>query len=173
MEEKKTITDEVVSMNYEYDAAGVSFDFIGMNNDTALVCECDSAIKEKITKALADMDYHVTEPATDREALKNMRFHAYDLVVVDEKFATDSQGSNEVLSYLQHMSATTRRHTLVALLSDSYRTLDNMAAFNQSVNLVINKKNIDDFAAIIKRGVDDNKTFYNVFRETLKKTGRI
>lgn len=171
MEEKKSTADEVISM--DYDSAGVSFDFIGMNNDTALICEPDSAIKEKITQALTDMNYHVTESDTDREALKNMRFHTYDLVVIDEKFAMESQGINEVLSYLQNISAAARRNTLVTLLSDNYRTMDNMVAFNKSVNLIINKKNVDDFAAIIKRGLDDNKAFYNVFRESLKKTGRI
>lgn len=171
MEEKTSVADEVISM--DYDSAEVSFDFIGMNNETALVCEFDPAIKEKITKALTDMNYHVTEPSSDREALKNMRFHTYDLVVIDENFATESQGTNEVLSYLQNLSAATRRNTLVTLLADNYRTMDNMVAFNKSVNLVINKKNIDDFAAIIQRGLDDNKAFYNVFRESLKKVGRI
>ncbi len=171
MEEKKSVADEVTSMNY--DAAGVSFDFIGVNNETVLVCESDAALKEKITKSLADLSYHITEPATDREALKNMRFHTYDLIVIDENFATEAQGNNEVLNYLQNLSAATRRNTMVTLLSDNHRTMDNMAAFNKSVDLVINKKNIDNFAAIIKRGLDDNKSFYNVYRETLRKTGRI
>ncbi|MEN6622106.1 MAG: hypothetical protein ABFD50_11205 [Smithella sp.] len=171
MEEETSIVDEVISM--DYDSAGVSFDFIGMNNDAALVCEQDAVIREKITKTLTDMNYHVTESATDREALKNMRFHTYDLIIIDENFAMESQGNNEVLTYLQNISAAARRNALVTMLSDNYRTMDNMAAFNKSVNLVINRKNIDDFAAIIKRGLDENKTFYNVFRESLKKTGRI
>jgi hypothetical protein len=47
-----------------------------------------------------------------------------------------------------------------------------MAAFNKSVNLVINPKNIDDFEKILKRALADNIAFYRVFKETLMKFGR-
>jgi hypothetical protein len=66
----------------------------------------------------------------------------------------------------------TRRRFLVALISDKYRTTDNMAAFNRSVNLVINLKNIDDVGKIIKQGVADNRAFYHIFQETLVKMGK-
>jgi CheY-like chemotaxis protein len=173
MEEKKSLVNEVASAGY--DAGEKPFDFIGTNTETALVCESDPAIKEKVTKILIDMGYHVTEPAAGREALKSMRFHAYDLVIVNENFdiTTDAQGSNEVLNYLQNLATAARRNIFVALISDNYRTMDNMMAFNKSVNLVINKKNIDDFATIIKRGLEDNKAFYGIFKETLRKMGRV
>lgn len=172
MEEKTSLANEVASAGY--DAAEKPFDFISATSETALVCESDPTIKEKITKTLIGMGYHITESASGREALKSMRFHTYGLVVVDENFdVADSQGSNEVLNYLQNMATASRRNTFVALLSDNYRTMDNMMAFNKSVNLVINKKNIDDFATIIKQGLDDNKAFYGIFRETLKKLGRV
>jgi DNA-binding response OmpR family regulator len=172
MEEKMSLANEVACAGY--DAAEKSFDFISANNETALVCESEPALKEKVTRVLVNMGYHVTESASGREALKSMRFHTYDLIVLNENFGiTDSESSNDVLSYLQNLAAAARRNTFVALLSDNYRTMDNMMAFNKSVNLVINKKNIDDFTAIIKRGLDDNKAFYSIFKETLKKLGRV
>ena len=67
----------------------------------------------------------------------------------------------------------TRRNIFVALVTDRFRTNDNMAAFNKSVNLVINPKNIDACEKIIKRAVADNTAFYRVFKETLKKFGRV
>ena len=172
MEEKTSLANEVDSAGY--DAAEKPFDFINANSETALVCESDRAIKEKITKILVNMGYHVTEPASGREALKSMRFHIYDLVIINENFdVADAQSSNEVLNYLQNLAAAARRNTFVALLSDNYRTMDNMMAFNKSVNLMINKKNIGDFSIIISQGLADNKAFYGIFRETLKKLGRI
>jgi len=48
-----------------------------------------------------------------------------------------------------------------------------MAAFNKSVNLVINTKNIDDARTIIKWGISENTAFYRVFRESMQKTGKI
>lgn len=172
MEEKTSLANEVDSAGY--DAAEKPFDFISANSETALVCESDPAIKEKITKILVNMGYHVTEPASGREALKSMRFHIYDLVIINENFdVADAQSSNEVLNYLQNLAAAVRRNTFVALLSDNYRTMDNMMAFNKSVNLMINKKNIGDFSIIISQGLADNKAFYGIFKETLKKLGRI
>jgi len=171
-EEKKSLANEVASAGYN--AAEKPFDFIGADSATALVCEVDPVIKERITKILAGLSYHVTESATGREALKNMRFHTYDLIIVSENFdMADAQDGNEVLNYLQSMAAATRRNIFVALLTDNYRTMDSMMSFNKSVNLVINKKNIDDFAEIIKGGLDDNKAFYGILKDTLKKQGRV
>ncbi len=51
--------------------------------------------------------------------------------------------------------------------------MDNMAAFGESVNLVINLENIDDAGAIIERGIADNETFYGAFKDALKKAGRL
>ena len=170
---KKSLVNAVAAAGY--DAGEKPFDFISAGTETALVCEADPAIKEKITKALKNMDYQVTEPVTGREALKSMRFHSYDLVVVNEKFdGTDNEtSSNEVLYYLQNLAAAARRNIFVALLSDNYRTMYYMMAFNNSVNMVINKKNIDDFATIIQRGLADNQAFYGIFKEALKKLGRV
>jgi len=58
------------------------------------------------------------------------------------------------------------------LVSEKYRTMDNMAAFNRSVNIVINLKSIEDAGKIIKQGVVDNRAFYHVFQETMQKTGK-
>ncbi|MEN6373841.1 MAG: hypothetical protein ABFD75_03535 [Smithella sp.] len=171
MEEKISLTDDVLSASY--DAAEISFDFIG-DSETALICEADAAIKEKITQVLKDMGYHVTESDSGRDALKNMRFHSYNLIVINENFGlADAQSSNDVLIYLQNLAAATRRNTFVTLLSDNYRTMDNMMAFNKSVNLIINKKNMDDFARIIKQGVEESRAFYATLKDSLKKLGRI
>ena len=66
-----------------------------------------------------------------------------------------------------------RRNMFVALISDRYRTMDNMMAFNKSVNLIINSKNIEDVGKILSRGITDTELFYRVYKETLKATGRI
>jgi len=47
-----------------------------------------------------------------------------------------------------------------------------MIAFNNSANLVINTKNMDDLEKILKRALTEHREFYQVFKETLKKTGR-
>jgi hypothetical protein len=66
----------------------------------------------------------------------------------------------------------TRRRTFVALIGEKHRTMDNMAAFNRSVNLVVHLKDIDRIGEIVKQGVANHRAFYHVFRESLQKVGK-
>ena len=128
---------------------------------------------KKIANALNLMEYHITMAENSRDALKKMRYHPYDLVVVNESFSSDGPDTNMVLLYLERLNMTVRRNIFVAMISDNIRTMDQMMAFRHSVNIIINTKNIDDFAKIIQRGLTDTELFYRVFMETLKEEGRI
>lgn len=167
---EKTIIDEVAAGTY--DASEKPFDFIEKGAKTALLCEPDPVIRNKIRTALENMEYHITEPESAREVLKQMRFHVFDMVVLNERFDTTDPDANTVLKYLDRLTMDTRRDMFVALVTDRFRTMDNMVAFNKSVNLTVNLKNIDDIEKILKTGVADNTMFYSIFKETLTKTGR-
>jgi DNA-binding NtrC family response regulator len=170
MDEQKDLVNEVASAGY--DAADRPFDFVDEGGATALICESDPALREKLTEALKENSYQVTAPASAKDVLKAMRFHIFDVVVLNERFETEDPEANDVMQYLENMAMNMRRRFFVALISDRFRTMDNMAAFNRSVNIVINPKNIDDTAKIIKQGVADNRSFYHVFSETLQKMGK-
>jgi CheY-like chemotaxis protein len=170
MEEQKALLNEVALEGY--DAADRPFDFLAEGGATALVCEPDPAVREKIGGELKELGYQITAPASAKDALKAMRFHVFDVVVLNELFDTANPEGNSVLQYLENLNMTTRRRIFVALVSEKYRTMDNMAAFNRSVNIVINLKSIGDAGKIVKQGVADNKAFYHVFQETLQKMGK-
>ncbi len=168
---RKSLADEVSAG--QYDAADKPFDYIDEGTLTALVCDSDSGIKARVRAALESLSYRVTEASTAREALKQMRFHVFDLVVLNEMFDTDQAENNHVLKYLGRLAISTRRQMFVALLSAEQRTMDNMAAFTKSVNIIVNMKNIDEVGNVLGAGVADNKSFYRPFNETLKKLGRL
>jgi DNA-binding NtrC family response regulator len=170
MEEEKTLLKEVASEGY--DAADRPFDFVEEGGATALICESDPTVREKISGILKEFGYQITAAAVAKDALKAMRFHVFDVVVLNELFDAADPQANGVLCYLEDMPMTTRRRFFVALVSSQFRTMDNMAAFNGSVNIIINLKNIDEMGKIIKQGVADNKAFYHVFQETLQKMGK-
>ncbi len=155
-----------------YNASDKPFDFIPDGGSTALICEPDHSIRTKIIDILKEMNYHITESASAQDALKKMRFHVYDMVVLNEYFDTEDPKVNDVLKYLNRLPMSVRRNIFVVLVSNRFRTMDNMASFTDSANLVINEANIDDVDTIIKRGIADNKSFYRVFKESLRKTGR-
>jgi CheY-like chemotaxis protein len=156
-----------------YNPADRPFDFIEEEGKTALVCEQHPLLKKPIIESLEQMEYQITVAESARDALKRMRYHVYDIVVVDEDFDTDNPEANGVLIYLERLGMSVRRNIFVALVSSRHRTMDNMTAFLKSVNLIVNSKNIDDFSKIVSRGLTDHLSFYRVFREKLKETGRI
>ncbi|HHP7234498.1 MAG TPA: zinc-ribbon domain-containing protein [Desulfobacterales bacterium] len=155
-----------------YDASEKPFDFIEEEGQTALVCESDATALKKIVSTLNLLEYHVTVSDSGRDALKKMRYHQYDLVVVNESFFCDGPDANMVLLYLERLNMSTRRNIYVVMISSKYRTMDQMMAFRHSVNMIVNTKNIDDIGKIIQRGLTDNDFFYRVFKESLKEVGK-
>ena len=90
------------------------------------------------------------------KALKTMRYHSYDLIVVNEFFDTKNPDANGVLIYLERLNMSVRRNIYVALISSRFRTMDNMTAFQKSVNMIVNIDNIADFDKILRRGMADS-----------------
>jgi len=146
------------------------FDFIEEEGLTALVCEQDPNIKKKVIEALDIMEYHITVAESGRDALKKMRYHVYDIIIINETFNSDSLDKNMVMLFLERLPMSMRRNTFVIMISTRFRTLDRMLAFRYSVHIIINSKNIDNFAKIVSRGLTDNELFCQVFNESLKDT---
>jgi len=158
--------------NGSYNAAEKPFDFIEEEGLTALVCEPNPLVRKTVTAALELMEYQITKAESSRDALKRMRYHNYDLFVVNENFNTDNPESNGILLYLERLNMTVRRNMFIALISDRFRTMDNMMALNKSVNLIINIKNIEDIGKILSRAITDNEFFYRILKGTLKEVGK-
>ena len=143
------------------------FDFVEEEGKTALVCESDPEILDQVSQVLEVLEYHITVPKSSRDALKKLRYHSYDIVLVNEIFDTQDPDINGVLIYLERLSMEERRNLFVSLLSSRFRTMDQMAAFQKSVNIVVNLNNIQDFDKILRRSLADHDLFYRVYRECL------
>jgi predicted Zn finger-like uncharacterized protein len=155
-----------------YDASEKPFDFLAPGVKTALVCESDAGVLSKLRIALKQMGYHTVEPENTTDALKKMRFHAFDLIVMNELFDCPSPDDNPILTSLNDLAMSVRRNMFVALITTRFRTMDNMAALNKSVNMVIHLRNLDEIAKILRRAIDEHLAFYSVFQAALVKTGR-
>ena len=156
-----------------YDASEKPFDFLAPGVKTALLCESDTGALSKLRFALKQMGYHTVEPESATNALKKMRFHSFDLIVMNELFDCLSPDDNPILTYLNDLVISVRRNMFVALMTTRFRTMDNMAAFNKSVNMVIHLRNLDEIAKILRRAIDEHQAFYSVFQESLIKTGKV
>ncbi len=147
------------------DTSDKPFDFVEEEGKTALVCESDPMLKKAILPVLEVLEYHVTEAKNSREALKTMRFYGYNLIVVNEYFDTRDPDTNGVLIYLERLNMAIRRDIYVAMVTNRFRTMDHMIAFQKSVNMVVNVDNIADFDKILRRGMADHGLFYQAFKD--------
>lgn len=151
-----------------YDAADKPFDFVDDGRQTSLVCMTRGA--DAVTGAL-EARGHVVKRADDTaDALLNMRYHLFDIVVVDEGF--DRPGGHGVLGALRLLEMVSRRRIFVVLITERYRTMDSMAAFHESVNLVVNPSSLNEVDKILERTIKEHEQFYAVFNDSLKKTGK-
>lgn len=165
-----SVTNEVPSD--EYSADDKPFDFLEQGVQTALVCEDDPATREKMSSKLKKMNYGVTEVSSQRDAMKNMRFHVYDLIVLNELFESSTLENNHILRYLNSLNMAMRRDIFVVLVGNNFRTMDNMTAFANSVNIVVNSKDLNQLEMILKKSLADHQEFYRTFTAALRSVGK-
>ena len=151
------------------DTAEKPFDFLEEEAKTSLVCVMDHEIAARISSVLTDLEYHNTVAEGARDALKKIRYHNFDIIILDELFDCKNFHFNGVLIYLQQLPMAIRRHLFVVLLTNRFRTMDNIEAFHKSVNLIINMANINEFKKVLLRGIADNEVFYKIFKTASKK----
>lgn len=155
----------------DYDASEKPFDFLEEEGNTALICENDPEILKQINIVLGIMDYSVTVAESVRDALKKMKYHTYNMMLINETFDGSDPDSNGLLVYVERLSMDVRRNIFVGLLTRRYATMDNMMAFIKSVNIVINIKDIGSIDRILTRGINENDLFYAAFKDSAKKLG--
>lgn len=150
-------------------AMGNPFDWLEEGAVTALICEPDEKVRARIASVLKSMNYHVSETQTPRDALKQMRSHEFNLVALNENFGTPNPDANHVLKFLDQLLMEVRREIFVVLFTDRFKTMDNMMAFNKSVNMIINLSDLDNLEKILQRGINENDAFFRIYRELSKK----
>jgi len=149
-------------------AADKPFQFIEEEGEIALICEADPVVRKRVNDILTLMEYHVTTVSEAREALRKIRYQNFNVIVVNELFGTDNPDENGILIFLERLPMETRRNMFVAMITDRYRTMDYMMAFNRSVNLIINKENAGEMDKILSKGLTDFDMFYRIYKETLQ-----
>jgi CheY-like chemotaxis protein len=147
------------------------FDFAEEESKTALVCETDPQVRKKIAEVLNTMEYHITEATGARDALKRLRFHVYDIIIVNENFDAAPPETSSVMAYLERMEMDIRRQIFVVLFSKQHQTMDHMLALKKSVNMIFNMKHIDKIGAILGRGLADRDLFYRIYYESQTNLG--
>lgn len=146
-------------------------DDFGPGELTALVCDKENTAD--IERALEEMNYRMSLATDASTAVNKIKFNTYNLIIINENYDGFSLKENPVIKYLNPMPMRERRYIFVVLIGDNFKTTDNMTAFSLSVNLVVNTKDINKLANILKRGIQENEQFYKIFKESLTAAGKV
>jgi hypothetical protein len=145
-------------------------EFFEIGDKTSLIC-ADPETKDAVKATLRELGfkYHVAE--TPELAVEHMRYTNYDCIVVHENFAGSTLRSNAVLNYLSPLSMAQRRYSFVCLVGPSFKTLDAMQAFGQSVHLTLNPIDLPNLGPILKKGLAEFESLYRAYKDTLANVG--
>ncbi len=152
--------------------AGSSFEFYEEGVKLGLVAASDSDQLKKLKQVVEELGYKYVPVENTSDAISKMRFHTFDLVVLSDQFDGIELAQSPILQYMNHLSMFIRRRMFVALVGDSFNTMDQMMAFSMSANLVINSREMDNLTNIMKGSIADNEKFYKVFFDTLLEVGK-
>jgi len=145
-------------------------DFFEVGDRTSLIC-ADPGTTEVVRTTIRELGFKFHTADTPELAVERMRYTNYDCIVTHENFAGGSLKSNAVLNYLTPLPMSQRRNSFLCLIGASFKTLDAMQAFAQSVHLVLNPADLPNFTAILKKGLSEFDLLYRAYRDTLAGAG--
>lgn len=145
-------------------------DFFELGDKTSLIC-ADPNTTEAAKHSLRELGYKFHTGETPEMALERLRYTNYDCIIIHENFAGSSLRSNAVLNYLATLPMAQRRYSFVCLIGGSFKTLDAMQAFTQSVHLVLNPADLPNLAVVLKKAIAQFEALYRTYKETIASMG--
>ncbi len=171
--EHKEYLENLDSSGYEYRDVEEALQLIYEEGEKlCLVMGSPHVDMDAVKKGIEDAGYRVVEAEDTRTALSKMRFHHFDMAVLCDNFDGVGIEQSPIISYMNHLPMSSRRRIFLVLVGDQFKSMDQMMAFAMSANLVVNIKDTDKMAPILKRSLADHELFYKVFMETLEEIGK-
>ena len=167
---KEKKAEEEFLSEYEDDTSPLEFFEEGVK--LAIVLESNDLHLSDITIALEELGYKVIQPLNLQEAMSKIRLHPFDMIILSDGFDGKTLDGNPIINYLNHLSMSVRRKIFLVLLSERFKTMDNMMAFAMSANLVVNPEDLPNMRLILKKGTSENEKFYKVYMDTLREVGK-
>jgi hypothetical protein len=133
----------------------------------------DENLNRIIKPAVEERNFKFISAPTIREALLKLRYHHFDLMILADGFDGQEIYGGPIMNYLNHMSMSGRRRIFLTLISDRYKTMDEMMAYSLSANMVVCTREIGSLAILLKRGLQEYEQFYKIFMDILQEEGKI
>lgn len=150
----------------------MSRDFLEVGEKGALICD-DGENAGALQTTIEAMGFRCHRANTPEEALEKIAYTTYDLISVAEELGGETVETNPVLLHLSRLPMSQRRHSYSVLIGSSFRTLDAMQAFANSVHLVVSDSDVGNIGPILKRGLADYDRMYSTYLNALREAGEL
>ena len=158
--------------SYEDSSSDDSLDYYDDEVKLALAM-VDENISDKVKSEVEEYGYKFVGTPNTRDALSKLRYHHFNLIILGEGFDGQEITGGPIMNYLNHLGMSSRRRIFLTIISDKYKTMDDMMAFSLSANMIVNSKDLEKLSTLLKRGISDYEKFYKVFMDTLKEEGKV
>ena len=128
----------------------------------AIICSNNQDIFDHIMETLKDIGWDVKQEGSIKGVFEQIRANPIDMLIIE----------NEVLNDIISLPITIRRKIFVVLLQDTIETNNKRQAFSNSVDLILNIKDIFLFKEIIIKEMAENNSFYQTYNQVLMKAGK-
>jgi len=161
------------SYTYEDYTGDQALEFFEEGTRLALVMAESHEQGEMIRAAAEQIGYKFITTPNTRDATGKLRFHHFDLIILAEGFDGQALDHSAILNYLNRLPMAVRRRIFLALVSENFKTMDNMMAFAMSANVVINTKDVEKLHLVLRKAIAENARFYKVYTDTMVETGKV
>ena len=169
---KKPDKDTVSGETEEFEQDSSPLELFEEGTKLALVLNGDDGQIKDISSALEKLSYKPIVAPSIQDAMGKLRLHHFDLIILSDGFGGQNLEGSPITHYLNHLSMSVRRKIFLTLVSDKFKTMDNMTAFTLSANLVLHPADLSKLRLILNKAILDNEKFYKIFMDTLKETGK-
>ncbi|MCG8689498.1 MAG: zinc-ribbon domain-containing protein [Desulfobacterales bacterium] len=139
----------------------------------ALVCMAPSLARNRVMASITKSGFNAHVPESPAQALRNLEYNAYPLVIVDDVFDAEKK----MAIHMDDLDMSLRRRICLVKVSAGAETGNAMAALHSSVNYVIQSRDleqqdetlVDDILAV---ALSEHESFYTVFNDSMKAAGK-
>jgi CheY-like chemotaxis protein len=147
-------------------------DKIGREDRSALLCCHEPAYQEYLAAQLRTLGFKVHHAASAAASLQRLTVRSYHLVVLLENLEGCMLENNALLQHLVALPTDERHAVYVILLCQSFGTGDELHAFAQSVDQLINYKDIAQFAELVGLRLEEHEVGNRHFQTVLREIGK-